>query len=142
MLGVEKARDVEIRADVLNDDVGRVAPAADRDVAVRQRETLDCEIERTFHDRDTRARRVRQARSLNRIEPGQIRAKRGGNAILSGGRSIGEPRAERLTLILIDAERRRAFWTEFQEVLGDLLEQTRHVRLPGTSPGTDFTRAA
>ena len=41
MLGVEETRDVEVGADVLNDCVGRVAPAADRDIAIGQCESLD-----------------------------------------------------------------------------------------------------
>ena len=44
MVAVEEARDVEIRADVLDDDVGRVAPAADSDVAVRQREAVERDV--------------------------------------------------------------------------------------------------
>ena len=48
MVAVEEARDVEIGADVLDDDVGRVAPAANRDVAVREREALRAPSHRHF----------------------------------------------------------------------------------------------
>ena len=41
VIAVEEAGDVEIRADVLDDDVRRVAPAADGDVAVGEREALE-----------------------------------------------------------------------------------------------------
>ena len=61
MIAVEEARDVEIRADVLNDDVRRVAPAADGDVAVRQREAFERRGVGAAHDLDAGARGMRQA---------------------------------------------------------------------------------
>ena len=61
MVAVQEARDVEIGADVLNDDVGRVAPAADRDVAVRQREAFERRGIGAAHDLDAGAHGVRQA---------------------------------------------------------------------------------
>ena len=61
MIAVEEARDVEIGADVLDDDVRRVAPAADGDVAVRQREALERRGVGAAHDLDAGARRVREA---------------------------------------------------------------------------------
>ena len=63
MLAVEEARDVEIGADVLDDDVGRVAPAADRDVAVRQREAFERRGIGTAHDLDAGAHRRATGRS-------------------------------------------------------------------------------
>ncbi len=129
VLGVEESRDVEIRADVLNDDVGRVAPAADSHVAVRQRETVERDVVGALHHRDTGARPVRKVRRVDRIEPGEIRANRGGNAVLSGGRSVAEPGTEILALTLINAERGRTFREEPQQVLGDVLEQSGHLRL-------------
>ena len=41
MLGIEEARHVEVGADILDHDVGRVAPAADGDVAVGQGEAFE-----------------------------------------------------------------------------------------------------
>ncbi len=41
MIGVEEARHVEIGADILDHDIGRVAPAADGDVAIGQGEALE-----------------------------------------------------------------------------------------------------
>ncbi len=57
VIAVQEARDVEIRADVLDHDVRRVAPAADRDVAVGKREAFERRGVRTAHDLDAGARR-------------------------------------------------------------------------------------
>ena len=72
MVAVEEARNVEIRADVLNDDVRRVAPAADGDVAVRQREPFERRRVRAAHDFDAGARRVRQPPCRRTVDARQI----------------------------------------------------------------------
>ena len=142
VFGVEEPRDVEIRADVLNDHVGRVAPAADSHVAVRQRETVERDVVGAFHHRDTGTRRRKKGRRVDRIQPGEIRANRGGNAVLSGGRSVAEPGTQRLALTLINAERGRAFREEPQQVLGDVLEQSGHLRLRAIGARTGRRRCA
>ena len=63
MLAVQEARDVEIGADVLDDDVGRVAPAANRDVAVRQREAFKRRGIGAAHDLHAGAHRHATGRS-------------------------------------------------------------------------------
>ena len=63
MVAVEEARDVEIGADVLNHDVRRVAPAADGDVAVGQREAFERRGVGAAHDLDAGARRRARGRS-------------------------------------------------------------------------------
>ena len=62
MIAVEESRDVEIGADVLDHHVRRVAPAADGDVAVRQRETFERGLIRASHDLDAGARGVARVR--------------------------------------------------------------------------------
>ena len=42
MFAIQEARDIQIGADVLDHDVRCIAPAADRHVAVRKREPLEC----------------------------------------------------------------------------------------------------
>ena len=144
MLRVEEPRDVEIRADVLNDDIGRVAPAADGDVTVGQCETGERDLVGAFHHRHARARRVGQVRGVDRIHASQIRAKRGGDAVLSGGRAVAELGSQRPALILVNPERRRAFRRELQQVFGDFLEQSGHecLFLNGIGGGAGFARAA
>ncbi len=66
MIAVEEARDVEIGADVLDDDVRRVAPAADRDVAVGEREALERRRIGAAHDLDAGARRRARGRPCRR----------------------------------------------------------------------------
>jgi len=41
MVGIEEARDVEISADVLDDDIWRVPPTPDRHIAIWEGETLE-----------------------------------------------------------------------------------------------------
>ena len=75
MIAVEEARDVEIRADVLDDDVRRVAPAADGDVAVGEREALERGRVRAAHDLDAGARRRARGRfASNALTPLQVGA--------------------------------------------------------------------
>ena len=83
MVGVEEARHVEIGADILDDDIGRVAPAADRDVAIGQREAVErgaigAARPRRWCGSSGRARRCRSPRrgrgrraALRRSDPGR-----------------------------------------------------------------------
>ena len=59
MIAVEESRHIEIGADVLDHHVRRVAPAADGDVAIRQRKAFERRRVRAAHDLDARARRMR-----------------------------------------------------------------------------------
>ena len=74
MLGVEEARHVEIGADVLDHDVRRVAPAADRDVAIGQGEAFERGAIGAAHDFDAGARRVGEAGGVDRFGAGEIGA--------------------------------------------------------------------
>ena len=66
MVAVEESRDVEIRADVLDHDVGRVAPSADRDVAIWKPEALGRDPVCAPNHFDAGARRVRERRGVDR----------------------------------------------------------------------------
>jgi hypothetical protein len=90
MVTVEKTGNIEICADVLNHHVGRIAPAADRDVAVWQREALDCDCVRTPHDLDAGASGVRQPGRIERLRTLQILPDLVRDPLLSFGRTIAE----------------------------------------------------
>ena len=127
MIAVEEARDVEIGADVLDDDVRRVAPAADRDVAVRQREAFERRRIGAAHDLDAGARRVREARRVEGVDALQVGAHLRRQALLPLRGAIGELRSQRRPRAGVDAERGRALGQEAQEVVGDAVEQRERV---------------
>src|SRR3546814_19899606 len=56
MVAVEEFRNVEIGADILDHHVRRVAPTADRDVAIGQREARERDVIGAFDDREAGAR--------------------------------------------------------------------------------------
>ena len=60
VIAVQEAGDVEVRADVLDHHVRRVAPAADRDVAVGKREAFERRRVRTLHHLEAGAHLVGQ----------------------------------------------------------------------------------
>ena len=78
MVGVEEARHVEIGADILDDDVGRVAPAADGDVAIGQGEAFERGRVGAADDLDAGPRRVAERGGVDRIRRG--RGRRGASA--------------------------------------------------------------
>ena len=79
MLGVEEARHVEIGADILDHDVGRVAPAADGDVAIGQGEALERGRVGAADDFDAGPDGVRQAGRVDRLGA-RLRSVRNGAA--------------------------------------------------------------
>ena len=87
VIAVEEAGNVEIRADVLDDDVRRVAPAADSDVAVRKREAFERGRIGASHDLDAGARGMRQPVRVEGFEPVQIRANLLASSLLPRPRS-------------------------------------------------------
>src|SRR5918995_1475857 len=90
VLGIEEARHVEIGADILDDDVGRVAPAADRDVAIGQLEAFERGRIGAPDDFDAGACGVRQARDVDRIGPHQIGSNGLCQTLLADARTVAE----------------------------------------------------
>ena len=90
MVAVEESRDVEIRTNVLDHDVGRVAPSADRDVAVWQPEAFGRESIGAADHLDAGARRVRERRRVDRPDKRQVVAHLAGKPLLSLRRPIGQ----------------------------------------------------
>ena len=122
MLGVEKPRDIEIRADVLNDHIRRVAPASDSHVAIGERESLERRGIRASDDLDAGAGRVGSPDVLAALTLRQVRTKQVRNPLLSLRRPIGELRAKGRSRVGIDAKRRRALRCEAEKVVSDLIE--------------------
>ena len=72
MVAVEEARDVEIGADVLDDHIGRVAPAPNRYIAVREREPCERRRIRASNDLETGARGMRKPGDVEGVGPLQV----------------------------------------------------------------------
>ena len=92
MLGVEKPRDIEIRADVLNDHIGRVAPASDGHIAVGEREPFERRCIGASNDLDAGARGVGEPGRVEGVDPRQVGAKLVRDLLLSLRRAIAELR--------------------------------------------------
>ena len=118
MIAVEEARDVEIGADVLNDDVRRVAPAADRDVAVGQREAFERRRIGAAHDLDAGARGMREAARVEGVDALQVGANLRRHPLLSLRGAIGQLRSKRRPRAGVDAERGRALRQQAKEIVG------------------------
>jgi hypothetical protein len=104
MIAVEKTRDIEIRADVLNDDVRRVAPAAGGDVTVWKRKAFERSGVHTPHNLDARAHVVRKPAGFERVQPVEIGAERCRNGLLSRSGTVLKLRTQRCPRALVDAE--------------------------------------
>jgi hypothetical protein len=104
MLAVEKAWHVEIGADVLDDDVRRVAPATDRYVAVRQGESLERRRIRAANDVDARTHVMRQARGIQGVRSLETALEMHHDLLLAGSGAIAELTAKRCSRTRIDAE--------------------------------------
>ena len=131
MLAVEEARNVEIRADVLDHGVRRVAPAADGDVAIRQREAFERGGIGASNDFDARARRMRELRHIDRVDAVEIGADDVGDVLSTAGRAIHELRAECRSSAGIETELCCDFWKEARQVLADIAQQSERVGVSG-----------
>ena len=112
MLGVEKPRDIEIRADVLNDHIGRVAPASDGHIAVGEREPLERRRIGAPNDLDAGAGGVGEPGRVEGVDPLQVRTKLARDPLLSLRRAIAELRSKGRSRAGVDAKRRRALRRE------------------------------
>ena len=126
MIAVEESGNVQVGADVLDDDVRRVAPASDRDVAIRERESLERRRVRAAHHLEAGAGGVRQTRRCRRRLT-RARSARSCAAIRcwpSADRSASCD-AKRRSRTGVDAQRRRALRRETQQVVGDSYRAAR-----------------
>ena len=95
MIGVEEARDVEIGADILNDDVRCIPPSPDRDITIRQRETFKCRSIRAAHDLEARPSRMRKGAGVKGIDAIEVGAQLVRDAPLSFEGAVGEEGSQR-----------------------------------------------
>ena len=129
VLGIEKPRDIEIGADVLDDHVRRDAPSANGDVAVRHREALERRGVGTAHDLEAGARRMREARGVERVRPLQVTPQLARDPLLSLRRAIHELRTKLRSRAGVDAERRGGLGHQPQQAVADVVEQRARVGL-------------
>ena len=108
---------------------GRVAPAADGDVAVRQREAFERRGVCAAHDLDAGARGMRQPVGVERLGAIEILPHLIGDSLLSVRGSIAELRSQRRPRAGIDAQRGRALGEQCQKVFADLIERGERIRL-------------
>ncbi len=109
MIGIEELRSVDVGADVLNHDVGRVAPgiAGDGRVAIGECQTFELVPEGIFHDLDAGPRREAQLGCIDGFDTPEIVFDNLGKPPLARCRAIRQPRAQRGHRTLVDTKTRR-----------------------------------
>jgi hypothetical protein len=127
MIGVEEPRDVEISADVLNHYVRRVAPVADRDVAIGQPKPVESRLVCAPNHLDAGPHRVRETRHVERLCAIHVVPDLVGDLPLPFGRSVRELGAQRRPITRVDPQRRGVLRKMAHEVLGNLVEQRERV---------------
>ena len=124
MRGLHEARQVEIAADILDHDIGCVAPASDRDVAIGQGEPVERGRIGAFDDIEIGDRIGVEAIAREGAHPVEIAAQGRGVEILSGLGLVLQPRAQFGIAAGIDAQRSRTLRLVFEEIVADHFQQT------------------
>src|SRR5262249_18655882 len=109
MLVVQKARDIEVRAHILNDDIRRVTPAAHRDITVGQGEPFNRLRIGTANDLEAGSSGMRERKDVESIGTLQIRAELVCDLLLSLRGAIRKLRTKRRSGPGVDTQRRCAF---------------------------------
>ena len=123
VLGIEEPRDVEEGAHVLDHHVGRVAPPADGDVAIREREAVERDAVRRLHDLDGGPGRVRlEGARVDRLGLGQVGTEQRRQGVLTGPAAIGELRPQRRARVGVEAQRGGGFRRPRQQALANRVE--------------------
>ena len=117
MVRVEKLRRVDVRANVLDHDIWRVAPSADCDIAIWKRKALKRRAIRALDHFDAGARREGQCGGVDRFGPSDVGFKRRCDARLASRGAIIEPASVGSTCAGIDAQRGRLAGLQPQQVL-------------------------
>ena len=94
MITVQKPRQVEVCADILNDHIRRVAPAAHRYVAVGQREPFERFRISAANDFDTGSSGMGESCRVEGVDPLQITTKLVCDLLLSLCRSVAKLRTK------------------------------------------------
>jgi hypothetical protein len=109
MVRVEELGRIQVSADILDYDVWRIAPAADGNVAIRQRKALKRGGIGAAHNVDTGAYREGQGGSVERLGARDVARESRGNMPLTCRGTVAQTVAKRRSRAGVDAERRRAF---------------------------------
>ena len=105
-----RCREIEgyrVRTDVLNDDIGRVAPAADCNIAVWEGESCERRCICAPNHFNAGACGVRERGCVEGVDPLQVGTDLARDPLLSLCRAIDELRSKGCALPDVDAKRRR-----------------------------------
>ena len=121
MVGIEKLRCVDVGADILDHDIGRLAPAiaGDRIVAVREGKTFHGRAVSASHHFDAGANREGEAALVECFDTCEISFDGRRKSPLTGRRTIAQLRAELGSAPDIKAKAGRIRWIKTKEVFGD-----------------------
>ncbi len=129
VLGVEETWHIDVSADVLDHDIGCLAPSvADWNVAVGHHEAFEIARVGAAHDLDARSGGVGQAREVDGIRPREICPDCLEGSGQTNAGAVGKARPERRSLAIVDPECRRGFRAQPQEVLGNRVEKRDRLR--------------
>ena len=135
VIGVEEVGRVDVRADVLDHDVGRVAIAADGNVAVREGEALERGAVGAADGVDACAHGEGEAGFVDRFDARQVGLHRGGDRPHSGRAMVAQLGTHPRAGAGVDPERGRAFGAEAEKVLRDGIEQRARLSIGGGNLG-------
>jgi hypothetical protein len=127
MIAIKEPWNVEIGAHVLNDHIRRVAPAADRDVAVRQPEPFEGRRIGASHNLEAGAESMRKAGGVEAVDSLEVAANLLRDALLTLNGAIGELRPKPRSRAGIDAKRGRALREQANEIISNTVEQRERV---------------
>jgi hypothetical protein len=123
VVAVQEPRDIEVCPHILYHHVRRVAPAADGDIAVGQRETLQCGRIGAPHHGHAGAHHMREPRRVDGVDPLEIPLDLPSQPRLPLGGAIEEAGPQAGPGAGIEAERGRGFREQAEQALGELVEQ-------------------
>ena len=127
VLGIEEARDIEIGPDILDHHIGRIAPAADSDIAIGQGKAVERNREGAFDHCQAGPRCRIERAGIDLADLVQTFAQQGSDLGLSGSRPVSQHRAQARVLALVDPQRGRTFRIESDHLPGQLVKIGRGI---------------
>ena len=121
--GLHEARQTDVFADILDDDIRCGAPIADGCITVGKREAVERQLIGALHHFEIGDRGAVEAIAREGADAGKIALQRSGIGTLASGRLILQPAAKIAIFTHIDAEAGGAFGFVLEEVVGDAFEQ-------------------
>src|SRR5690349_20412014 len=119
MIGIEELGSIYIGSDVLDDDVGGVAPASNGDIAIGLCEALKRSSIGAFHNLDARAGRKGKAARVHALNPCEVGLQRSRNSRLARCGTIFEAIAVGGARAFIDSERGCLCRLQSEEIFSD-----------------------